>query len=91
MTDSKTNYVPVDTGNLRNSGTVLPPVMKGKTIEVTLGYGGSATPYAVVVHEYPPTVGQGKNKYLSKPLNKAEKGMATRLATALRSRAGKTK
>ena len=91
MTDSKTNYVPVDTGNLRNSGTVLPPVMKGKTIEVTLGYGGSATPYAVTVHEYPPTVGQGKNKFLSKPLNKAERGMVTRLATALRSRAGRMK
>lgn len=91
MTDSKTNYVPVVSGNLRNTGTVLKPVWKGKTIEVVLGYGGSAAEYAAVVHEYPPTYGQGKNKYLAKPLNKAERGMAKRLADAVRAKAGRIK
>ena len=47
MTDSKNNYVPVDTGDLRRSG-----------------YG---MPYAKVVHDRPPEIGQGKVKYLEIP------------------------
>lgn len=86
MTDSKQNYVPVDTGVLRNSGTVTKPVITNKSVEVTLGYGGPAADYAVVVHEYPPNVGQGKNKYLSRPLNKAERGLVTRVADTMRKR-----
>lgn len=86
MTDSKQNYVPVDTGVLRNSGTVTKPVITNKSVEVTLGYGGPAADYAVVVHEYPPSVGQGKNKYLSRPLNKAERGLVTRVADTMRKR-----
>lgn len=69
MTDSKQNYVPVITGNLRNSGTVLPPEVTKNAIRVQLGYGGGAIDYAAKVHEAPPWVGQGKNKYLSIPFN----------------------
>lgn len=84
MTTSKRDYVPVKSGALRNSGTVLKPVVKGEKIEVTLGYGGSSAPYAAVVHEYPKSFGQGKNKYLSQPLNISAKGMANRIAKHIR-------
>lgn len=69
MTESKTNYVPVVTGELRRSGTVKNPVITTNKVKVELGYGGAAVSYARAVHERPPTVGQGKNKYLSQPLN----------------------
>lgn len=54
---------PVDTGNLRASGHVQPPVVQGSGILVTLGFGGPAgignvggtnrreVGYAVIVHE----------------------------------------
>lgn len=83
MADSKVNYVPVDTGNLRNSGTVLMPKMTPKVVSVEFGYGGAAAPYAEVVHEYPKAYGQGKNKYLSQPLNKASKDLPKRLYEAV--------
>jgi hypothetical protein len=86
MTDSKQNYVPVDSGMLRNSGTVMKPVISQKGVTVVLGYGGPSADYAVVVHEYPPSYGQGKNKYLSKPLNKAERGLISRVSEHMRKR-----
>lgn len=85
MTDSKTNYVPVVSGDLRGSGTVKAPQISGNSIEVVLGYGGVAAPYAVKVHEAPRHHGQHKNKYLSKPLKAAERGMVERLANHVRS------
>lgn len=84
MTTSKRDYVPVVSGNLRNSGTVKRPVRSGDKIEIELGYGGSAAPYAAIVHEYPKNVGQGKNKYLSQPLNVSAKNMAARIAKHIR-------
>ena len=85
MTASKRYYVPVGkTGNLKNSGTVTPPTESGNTVSVTLGYGGAAAPYAAVVHEKPKSWGQGRNKYLSQPLNIAVKGMGVRIGKALR-------
>lgn len=86
MTDSKQNYVPVVSGVLKGSGTVLKPVVVGNIITVVLGYGGMASEYAVVVHEYPVSYGQHKNKYLQKPLNKAVTGMPNRLAKSIRMR-----
>ena len=53
MDDSKSNYVPVETGTLRSSGLVEPPVVEGGRVVVTLGYGGPAAPYALSVHENP--------------------------------------
>ena len=53
MADSKANYVPVDTGALRASGTVSRPEMTATTVSLTLGYGGAAAPYALSVHENP--------------------------------------
>lgn len=84
MTDSKANYVPVVTGQLSNSGTVLKPEIKPSSVIVKLGYGGPAAPYALAVHEAPPSWGQHKPKYLSRPLNKASTGLTTRIANAVR-------
>jgi len=67
MTDSKQNYVPVITGNLRNAGTVLPPEFTSNSIKVTLTFDAGVAPYGYVVHERPATVGQGMNKFLEKP------------------------
>src|SRR3954447_26710077 len=46
--------VPVDTGALRGSGVVTEPRIVGTTVEVVIGYGGPAAPYAIYVHEIPP-------------------------------------
>jgi hypothetical protein len=86
MTDSKSNYVPVDSGALRNSGTVLPPNITGNTVEVKLGFGGASVLYARKIHEAPKSWGQGRNKYLSKPLYKASHGMAQRISNRMRDR-----
>ena len=62
--------VPVDTGILRASGTVLPPETDGRNARVVMGYGGAASDYATIQHERldfahrPP----GKAKYLEDPL-----------------------
>ena len=53
MTESK-RIVPVDTGNLRASGHVFPPLVSaGSTMTVGLRYGGTAAKYALSVHENP--------------------------------------
>jgi hypothetical protein len=85
MTDSKRNYVPVDTGELRRSGVVLPPEYKPSgEVVVKLGYGEE---YAKIVHDRAPTIGQGKVKYLEKPLilgvNKYKKILATHVAKGI--------
>lgn len=46
-----TPLVPANTGNLRGSGVVLPPVITGTRIEVEAGFGNSASNYAIFVHE----------------------------------------
>lgn len=50
--DSKEHYVPVDTGNLHASGFVRDE--SGPSVaQVSLGFGGAATDYAIPVHENP--------------------------------------
>jgi hypothetical protein len=72
MKDSKENYVPIGpTGNLQQSGTVLEPEYTDTKVSVTLGYGME---YAPVVHDRPPSIGQGKVKYLEKPFLAAGPG-----------------
>lgn len=73
MTDSKMNYVPVVNGYLRMSGTVGKPEIRGTKVKIELGYGGPTAigknvTYALKVHEAPDHHGQGKNKYLTRPL-----------------------
>jgi len=89
MTDSKLNYVPVVDGYLRNSGTVTKPTINGNKIEIRLGYGGPTAlgrnvTYAFKVHEAPDYVGQGKNKYLSRPLNAIIPKIPTMIAGTIR-------
>lgn len=74
---AKTDYVPVDTSALKNSGFVNLPEVSGSRTTVTFGFGGPAAPYAVYVHEdltKRHTVGQAK--YLEIPLKARLVGMA---------------
>ena len=95
MTASKKYYVPVVTGALKQSGQVLKPEITDTKVQVILGYGmgttvgvaGVSSPevtYAELVHEYPKSYGQGRNKYLSIPANIAIKDMSTRIAKYLK-------
>jgi hypothetical protein len=80
MKESK-EIVPIDKGVLKASGHVQTPVIAGKDVSVTLGYGGAAAPYAIFVHERmnvrhkPPT----RAKFLEEPLNRRRSGMLRRL------------
>jgi hypothetical protein len=85
--------VPVDTGALKGSGHVTPPVITKDSVEVTVGYGGPASSYALIVHERimapsgkkvfhaPPT----QAKYLETPVKRRISGLASRLGTHLKS------
>ena len=42
---------PADRGTLRGAAYVRPAVVEGRNVEVTMGYGGAASGYAVYVHE----------------------------------------
>lgn len=86
MTDAKVNYVPVGIntpapGTLRRSGFVGIPVVTKQRVTVAIGFN---TPYARKVHEAPPSWGQGKNKYLSKPINSAVPTLARRIRSKMR-------
>ena len=85
MTASK-EIVPVDQGILKGTGHVELPEVRGGAVEVVMGYGGPAAPYAIYVHEdvmlrHKP--GQ-QAKYLEQPALEAAEGMEGRLADALR-------
>lgn len=95
MAQSK-ELVPVDTGTLRSSGYVAPPVQDMTVLRVELGYGGpaakinpktgqSADGYALYVHEnleahHP----HGMAKYLEVPFDHAKRGMTTRIAHGMK-------
>ena len=79
--------VPVRFGILRSSGYVAPPVVHNDYVEATIGYGGAASKYALIVHEREfgakgkiyhkrPTTA----KYLSRPVDRAQRGIEDRLA-----------
>lgn len=98
MTDSKTNYVPVDLGVLRSSGYVEDVEKTGETSSITFGFGGAAKAYAIAIHEtpsqYDPPTWKGKTvefhpagrgrKYLETPLRKAVDGMDERIANRIK-------
>lgn len=50
LNESK-KIVPLDTGNLRNSGMVSRQRIDGAVVEVEISYGGSSAPYAMIIHE----------------------------------------
>jgi len=85
MTESKSNYVPVDTGALRASGFVQPPIIDDRSISVALSYGGPAVDYALVVHENPDARHpHGQWKYLETPLKAHVGDVADRVIEAIK-------
>jgi len=75
-------------GNLRNSQQITKPEVVGDGVEVTIGYGGAASAYALFVHEAPQELhwtlpGTGP-KYLERPAK--EYPLQTKLAAKLRGR-----
>lgn len=78
--------VPVDFGDLRRSGTILPPRKVGNYWELEMGYGGAAKDYAMVQHERPDF--KHKNgrtwKYLEIPVRERIPDLEKRLATRVR-------
>lgn len=99
MTRSKREFVPVDLGTLRSSGTVIGPNRKGKDVSCDLQYGGPAAAYALAIHEHPSGStppswraassvtfqpdGRGP-KYLERPLMESVPGLPERLAKRLK-------
>ncbi len=84
LLDSK-EIVPVDTSALKQSGNLKPLRVEGKAVEVVIGYGGVAAPYAVEVHEnlearHKP----GKSaKFLEIPVKRRIAGLGTRIVDAV--------
>lgn len=77
--------VPVDTGLLRSTGTVFPPVEKGDKVTVVIAYG---TNYGLPVHErldvFHPT---GQAKFLTRAMQEAAPGFSERIAASMRKKA----
>ena len=92
MTQSK-KIVPVDTGALRSTGHVKPPVDTPGRIEIELGYGGPAGKgdkagkdlgYGIWVHERMDAQHKvGEAKFLQKPFEIAAPGVAAALVESL--------
>lgn len=86
MTDSKQRFVPVDLGELKDSGFVDKPVVKPftQTVSVTLGFGGIAKAYALIQHE---NLGfkhkTGGPKYLERPVDLAAKRVSRNVGQAI--------
>jgi len=73
---------PVDTGRLRATGYVAPPVQTGQEHVVEMGYG---TDYGLAVHEstwIPHKVGEAK--FLENAVNERKVGWAERLAKRIK-------
>lgn len=80
MTEAK-RRTPVDTGTLRASGHVQDPDYSGKTIAVTLAFGGAAETYAIIVHEDLEAFHHtGQAKFLESTLKESQPYMAARVA-----------
>lgn len=85
---------PVRFGVLRGTGFVEPPVVHNTSVEVTMGYGGPAAPYAFWVHER--VFGQHgrrirhdsptKAKFLEEPVLAAQAHVGDRIARRMASR-----
>lgn len=78
--------VPFELGNLAATAQVTRPYTEGNQVVVTLGYGDSSTPYALVQHErldYQHAAGR-QAKYLEQPVVYAMTSMEARMATVVR-------
>lgn len=80
MADSKDNYVPIDTGNLKSTGHVSLVKESDSEVSVQLKYGGPAAQYAIPVHEINKNYRNGKQwKYLETPLKAHSKDVIKNL------------
>lgn len=87
---------PHSTGVLRGSGVVKPPSIQGTHVEVTMGYGGAASAYALKQHEdlslnhpdptNPNSDPAGQAKYLEVPVRNQVQGLSRRLRAELEAR-----
>jgi hypothetical protein len=97
LEDSRSNYVPIDQGTLRDDSRVTEVVEENGALSVSIVYGeNGARDYALAVHENPsehdPISWQGGPvnfkiggaKYLELPLNAAEHGLAERIASRIK-------
>jgi len=88
--------VPVDKGELRDSGAVSSVTAEGGAFSIAVGFGsGPSAPYAAAVHETPsaydppswrrtpPHFRVGGPKFLERPIKEASEGMAERIAGKL--------
>lgn len=83
-------------GPLRASGVLNPPAVSGTHVEVTMGYGGAASAYALSQHEdltlnhpdptNPKSDPKGQAKYLEAPVRDQVQGLARRLRNELEAR-----
>ena len=78
-------FVPVRTGTLLTSGEVHGPFVKGSKVYADITYGGPAAPYAIFVHELPPSRATHdyptRWKYLENPVRVYAQGMGERMTT----------
>lgn len=97
MTEAK-ERTPVETGALRASGHVVPPVLEGGEATIVLAFGGDGAvnehgvpvdSYAVVVHEdleaHHPV---GEAKFLERPLLEHAPGLPEAVAARMRAASG---
>lgn len=87
---------PHATGVLRASGVLKPPAVSGTHVEVTMGYGGAASAYALYQHENldlnhpdpanPHSDPSGQAKYLEGPVRDQVQGLVGRLRAELEER-----
>ncbi len=96
MTDAK-KHTPTapDGGTLKSSGQVQPPKISRNKVEITLGFGGAASAYALAVHEHPSRHSPpswdgvtihwnvGGPQFLKNAMDKAEAGIGNRVARHL--------
>jgi hypothetical protein len=73
---------PVDTGNLKASHLVMPPVIRNNVdVSVTIAVGGPAAPYAMPVHEnLDADHKSGQAKFLESTLKESAPYIAKRVA-----------
>ena len=98
IVEASATLCPVDTSALRSSRYVQPPAFTSDKVRVEMGYGGPAAKinpktgestdaYALFVHEnleaHHPV---GTAKFLELPFNQATRGMARRVAQAIKAK-----
>ena len=84
MADSKENYVPIDTGNLKSTGTVQVTADRPQLFEATLSYGGPSAAYAIFVHEnLQAKHAIGQALYLTTPARKVAPNIPQRIKNGL--------